>query len=43
MNKKVEHTIKFYAKFQGASKSTFMLFYSYFYADLFFYIFEFCK
>ena len=32
VNKKVEHTIKFYAKFQGTSKSTFMLFCSYFYA-----------
>ena len=32
-----------FVKFQGASKSTFMLFYSNFYAVLFFYILKMCK
>ena len=35
--------IKFYTKFQGASKSTFMLFYSNFYAVPFLFILEICN
>ena len=43
VSKKVQHTIKFYTKFQGAFKSTFMLFCSNFYAVPFFFILEICK
>ena len=44
VNKKVQHTINTsFTKFQGASKSTFMLFCSNFYAAPFFFIFQICK